>query len=59
MGDPEHIGEILKRVFKELDKQYNGGCLSSDREREPIPPDPPFSRIGGEDERASRTIFQK
>jgi hypothetical protein len=34
MAEPEHISSILARVFKELGKQYKGGCPSSDRKLE-------------------------
>ena len=40
MSEPEHIGEILKRVFADLEKTY-GGAVPRDLAESPDHPDPP------------------
>ncbi len=50
MSDPERIGEILKRVFADLEKQYNGGC-PPDRKRGAYPFPARYLRDRRSDER--------
>jgi hypothetical protein len=47
-GEPERLGEILKRVMADLEKQYSRGGCPPDRKREPVPPGPPDPWTGGE-----------
>ena len=46
-GEPELIGEILKRVFSDLERQYENGGQALPLIRRPIPGEP-ASRDGGD-----------